>query len=407
MALYNQAAGILDKLDQQQGTIRSLCLAESVANKKRTYGLVCETLKYKDVIKQIINQSKLLSSIKHTQLKPNVALVLVYDHLFGRGVQATGKYKQVIDQHKTRLQAELAKIKIHRKVKTNKELIPAYIRDAVILPRWIRVNTLLTTVHDVIETLKQQGYREMTTIQPSKGKVYQQDKHIPELLVLPPSVDLHDNELLLNGHIIIQDKASCFPAYVLNPPAGSQVIDGCAAPGNKTSHLSAIMQNTGKIIAFDMDARRLDILRKMTGRAGCKNIEPILGNFLDMEPSDSRFIDTEYILLDPSCSGSGIVGRMDHLLAGKKDMDEEENGEEEAADSRVEALAEFQEKAILHAFKFPNVKKVSYSTCSKFQRENEDVVQHVLAVQKDFILAENPFPQWTRRGTGIFDGGRI
>jgi putative methyltransferase len=48
-------------------------------------------------------------------------------------------------------------------------------------------------------------------------------------------------------------------------------IDACAAPGNKTSHLSALMKNTGKIWAFDLDSRRLGLLKKLTGRAGCKS----------------------------------------------------------------------------------------------------------------------------------------
>jgi len=49
------------------------------------------------------------------------------------------------------------------------------------------------------------------------------------------------------------------------------VIDACAAPGNKTSHLSAIMKNTGKIWAFDLDKKRLKLLEKLTQKAGCKS----------------------------------------------------------------------------------------------------------------------------------------
>lgn len=53
------------------------------------------------------------------------------------------------------------------------------------------------------------------------------DDHLPELLILPPSADLHDDELLLDGKIVLQDKASCFPAFILSPPVNSVVIDGC------------------------------------------------------------------------------------------------------------------------------------------------------------------------------------
>ncbi|KND01150.1 uncharacterized protein SPPG_04242 [Spizellomyces punctatus DAOM BR117] len=404
MALYNKAGEILEKLEKQKGTIKSLCLADDVADKKRTYALVCESLKYKDVLEIVIKQAGLLEAGK-PRLRPSVATVLVYDFLFGRGLQTSGSYKQIVLSHKTRLQAELAKIKIKRKVKDNKDLIPARIRDAVVLPRWIRVNTLVASVEKVIEMFTKLGYRVDSETEPSQlsGKVFRQDKHIPELVMLPSNVDLHDNPLLLDGSIIIQDKASCFPAYILNPPKDSTVIDACAAPGNKTSHLSAIMGNTGKIFAFDMDKRRLGTLKKMTGRARCTNIEPIHGSFLDIDVNDERYRNVEYILLDPSCSGSGIVGRMDHLLDQDKESVEDE-ADQAASETRIAALADFQKKAILHAMKFPHVKKVVYSTCSKHRQENEDVVQHVLTAQEDFSLADGVFPQWTRRGLPLFSG---
>jgi 16S rRNA C967 or C1407 C5-methylase (RsmB/RsmF family) len=76
-----------------------------------------------------------------------------------------------------------------------------------------------------------------------------QDEHIPELLQFHPLTQFHDDECLSAGQVILQDKASCFPARVLNPPAedGTHVIDATAAPGNKTSHLSAIMKGKGKV----------------------------------------------------------------------------------------------------------------------------------------------------------------
>ncbi len=75
------------------------------------------------------------------------------------------------------------------------------------------------------------------------------DDHIPTLLAFHPSVRFHEDESWSSGRIILQDKASCFPAAVLSPPAedGAYVIDATAAPGNKTTHLSALMQNRGKV----------------------------------------------------------------------------------------------------------------------------------------------------------------
>lgn len=78
-----------------------------------------------------------------------------------------------------------------------------------------------------------------------KKKEFTKDVFVDDLLIFPGSIDLHDHVLYESGHIIFQDKASCIPSFVLSPPTGSHVVDCCAAPGNKTSHLAALMNDKG------------------------------------------------------------------------------------------------------------------------------------------------------------------
>jgi 16S rRNA C967 or C1407 C5-methylase (RsmB/RsmF family) len=87
----------------------------------------------------------------------------------------------------------------------------------------------------------------LLTLLYSKG--FARDEHIPDLLLFSPQYQFHDDPTYKSGKIILQDKASCFPAVVLAPPTGedSVVIDATAAPGNKTSHLSMLMCNKGKV----------------------------------------------------------------------------------------------------------------------------------------------------------------
>ncbi|KAG1447419.1 hypothetical protein G6F56_009268 [Rhizopus delemar] len=234
------------------------------------------------------------------------------------------------------------------------------------------------------------------------------------MLVFHQRTDFHDHALYKSGQIILQDKASCFPAHVCHPPQGVHAIDACAAPGNKTSHLSALMKNTGKIWAFDLDSRRLALLKRLTGRAGCKNIDPIHGSFLEADPNDPQYAEVfdcvEYLLLDPSCSGSGIISRLDHLV---DDEDENENNESESQEERLKNLSEFQISIIEHALKckiqgvniklillVPKAKRVVYSTCSIHAQENEHVVKTILKNNPDFELAtrDSVLPTWDRRG---------
>ncbi|KAJ3062834.1 putative 28S rRNA (cytosine-C(5))-methyltransferase, partial [Quaeritorhiza haematococci] len=255
---------------------------------------------------------------------------------------------------------------------------------------------LKSTPEAVLESFSSAGYKvcePSEDVRDLEPKTIRQDFHIPNLLVFPSGTDLHDHPSVLNGSIILQDKASCFPAHILNPPRGSYVIDACAAPGNKTSHLSSIMRGTGKIYAFDADKRRLQTLRKLCDRAGCTNIDAVHQDFLKVDPTDPKYKKVEYILLDPSCSGSGIVNRLDHLAPTQSHSPE-----------RLSALSSFQYSALLHAFSFPNVKRVVYSTCSKFEEENEEVVRRVLEAQDVFGLAGEVFPGWKRRGFEKYDG---
>ena len=117
-----------------------------------------------------------------------------------------------------------------------------------------------------------------------------QDQQIPNLLAFHPSVRFTEDPLYISGKIILQDKASCFPAHVRSPPAREDavVIDATSAPGNKTSHLCAIMQNKGKVsplvrysscitrvsnpvavqlYAFERDRKRFSTLKNMLAKA--------------------------------------------------------------------------------------------------------------------------------------------
>jgi hypothetical protein len=88
-----------------------------------------------------------------------------------------------------------------------------------------------------------------TSTHPLFLRNFARDAHIENLLLFHPQSQLTDTPEYSDGRLILQDKASCFPAVVLAPPAypESVIIDATAAPGNKTSHLSALVGNQGKV----------------------------------------------------------------------------------------------------------------------------------------------------------------
>jgi len=152
------------------------------------------------------------------------------------------------------------------------------------------------------------------------------------------------------------------------------------------------MRNTGQIYAFEKDSYRFKTLESMVDRAGCSNVVPILGDFLDTNPTDPKFLAVTHVLLDPSCSGSGIVNRLDYLLDAEQD---------DLQDERLHKLSAFQLKMIRHAMRFPAVEKIVYSTCSVHAEENELVVSAALnSSNGSFSLADHRdvIPSWHRRG---------
>ncbi|KAG0746174.1 hypothetical protein G6F62_005583 [Rhizopus arrhizus] len=406
MNFYQHAGRILDKLARHEGTIKGLVIGDpKVQDKKKMYALVCETLKYKQVLNELIDKTKICEIEK--KLKRSLALVLIHDLLFtkrGITVRNDVPLKQCVIRHQARLKAELTKIKVKRGVTSNDDLVSQKVKDAVLIPRYARVNEHKTTVKKAIEAFQKEGFTlieypaNLKELQPKQFCI---DRHLSDMLVFHQRTDFHDHALYKSGQIILQDKASCFPAHVCHPPEGVHAIDACAAPGNKTSHLSALMKNTGKIWAFDLDSRRLGLLKKLTGRAGCKNINPIHGSFLETDPNDPQYAEVEYLLLDPSCSGSGIISRLDHLVDDNDtENDNSDQKNEQTQEERLKNLSEFQISIIEHAMKFPKAKRIVYSTCSIHAEENEHVVKAILKNNPQFELAkrDSVLPTWHRRG---------
>ncbi|CAO3636900.1 unnamed protein product [Mucor fragilis] len=406
MNFYQHAGRILDKLARHEGTIKGLIIGDpKVWDKKKMYALVCETLKYKQVLNELIDASKICEVEK--KLKRSLALVLIHDLLFtkrGITVRNDVPLKQCVMRHHSRLKSELIKIKIKRGATSDEDLVSQKVKDAVLIPRYARVNEHKLTVQKAIKSFQNEGYTLVDCpedLRELKLKEFCIDRHLHDMLIFHQKTDFHAHPLYVSGNIILQDKASCFPAHVCQAPKGAHAIDACAAPGNKTSHLSALMKNTGKIWAFDLDSRRLELLKKLTNKAGCKNITPVHGSFLETNPEDAQFANVEYLLLDPSCSGSGIISRLDHLV---DDEDEKENDGKDAngqtQEERLKNLSDFQISIIQHAMKFPKAKRIVYSTCSIHPDENEHVVKAILKNNPEFELAgkDSVLPTWERRG---------
>ena len=288
----------------------------------------------------------------------------------------------------------------------------------------MRVNTLRSTLDAVVAALGDdyrpvESLAQLLAAKEEKVQYYYKDPIIADLLAFSPGTDFTAHPLYTDGTLILQDRSSCFPAHLLAPPPGAWIIDATAAPGNKTTHLAALLLDGGGggggVIAFEKDVRRTGVLRDMVRRAGGEGVITIRGNedFLRCDPlSEPR---VTHILLDPSCSGSGIVNRADYALIplaaqqGKKRKRvatvATADAVEQTAKGRLQELSQFQKAMILHAMLFPSAVKICYSTCSVHAEENEQVVVSVLGSETAKThgwrverRAEGTLNDWPRRG---------
>ncbi|CAI5735126.1 unnamed protein product [Peronospora destructor] len=388
--LYKEAATLLHKLEKRQGGLKSLAYADSTVHKRSSFALVCETLRYKPLLRELLATlpecHKALKTPKDAKEPSALVFVALYDLLFGRQrIQGGGYVKKAFLQHETAFRAALARLKIKHKVASNEALLPPENRQQhLALPRYVRVNTLLASIEEIEAFTREYDAKH--------------DRDVPDLLVLPSGTELHEHDMVVSGKIVLQDKASCFPAFVLHgehtdaKDKQGDVIDACAAPGNKTSHLAMLLQQQDgdgedditrkrRVFAVDRSVKRLELLKRRMELAGAAaRVQAELQSFW-------KFLWTMKY----------IASARDTVL---------DSGYEEETAKRLQSLADFQLKALRKAFSFPQVERVVYSTCSIFQQEDEEVVAAALQSEEN-IHAARPFvlqpalKSWPRRGLEV------
>jgi 16S rRNA (cytosine967-C5)-methyltransferase len=248
-------------------------------------------------------------------------------------------------------------------------------------PKYIRVNTLKGD-DSVINRLNRSGFQ--FEIVPELNHTYR---------VLGDLTGLTDTAPYREGVFILQDKASILVCEVTAPKPSDTVLDICAAPGAKTTHLAGIMGNHGRIISVDSDARRLASWRRLINRMGVTNAKSMLVDATsDYDLSTGK---VDLVILDPPCSGTGTFNnipsgkwRVTHRLI-----------EEKAGIQKV-----LIEKAASH------LKKggfLVYSTCSVTVEENEEVIKGFLEGHPEFRLVE-PKPKLGTQGLlGLREAQRL
>lgn len=247
-------------------------------------------------------------------------------------------------------------------------------------------------------TLKISPDKLKTRLQANGWKINQPFKEYPEIMIIES--DLQPGELgrsleHLLGYYYIQEIASMLPvlALSLNPKKDELVLDLCAAPGSKTTQISAKMKNTGTIIANEVSLGRLKVLASNTERCGVTNaiITKKEGVALCKRMQKANILFNK-ILLDAPCSGEGTLRSSARTC-------------EMWNPNTITTLSKIQKNLFEAAFEIlkPNG-EIVYSTCTHAPEENEEIINFALEKFKGKIqIEEISLPVKCREGITEWD----
>ncbi len=409
---YAPAAKILNEVWTRRKGLKTVVYSKEGELKcsTSTYAICCHVLKEKPLL------SKLLKKVPKIRAKnQGLVYILLHELLMGpnKKIRGGGALKRQIMSQFDALQAEFQKLAEGEGWTDENDATTtnAAKTKGTTIPRYVRINTLIADRDEVLEA-----------IQAKADKVYI-DPHVPDLLVLDhtPKSRALLQDLVVSQKVILQDKSSCFSALCMvhgfedETKKGKKFdyLDACAAPGNKTSHLASLVHNLTKsdsnstIHALDKSSDRFKMLkRRMTslvpqGIVHCHNEDffevskqKFEEDHQDTKQVDEKFKHIQAIMLDPSCSGSGMTSNHTENSLSRDPF---------FCNERVKTLSNFQYQALFHATTdFPSVDRVVYSTCSLYVQENEGVVQRLLALNSDWELCPPLCLQsWHRRGLCI------
>ncbi len=242
------------------------------------------------------------------------------------------------------------------------------------LPTSIRVNLLKSSVDEVEDYLKKKNVR------------YERSTRVGTVIRI---FDPFNPEWLFNkGFAIAQEEAAAVASLVLSPKPGETVVDLAAAPGGKTAHMAELMNNRGKIYAFDVDRARIKRMKEILRRTGVEIAETIRADGRKAPEILGEDI-ADKVMLDAPCTSDGTIAKNPELRWRLREKN-------------IPKVVDLQKELLESAWKLLKPGgRVLYSTCSMLREEDEEVVEWFLKRHRDARLVplKGPYDEGFLPGT--------
>jgi 16S rRNA (cytosine967-C5)-methyltransferase len=226
----------------------------------------------------------------------------------------------------------------------------------------LRINTLKTNRAEVLKRFDE------------KSIVYRTCKYIDYFVTLRLMSKIYLDEDFLNGLYTVQDESAGLASVLLNPNENDTILDMCAAPGGKSTHIASLLNNKGKVYAVDKFDAKINMIKANAERLGVTNVDYFQDDAMDLQNEKIRDMKFDKILLDAPCSGLGVLSKKPEIR-WKREMED------------VTVLSALQKNLLNNAVKYLKPGGVIvYSTCTTEQEENMDVIKDFLEKNPDFKI---------------------
>lgn len=223
----------------------------------------------------------------------------------------------------------------------------------------IRINKLKINKQDFLNILNDKKISYFNTVN-------------EDFLILDKVKNVEKLDIFQKGYFTVQDISAGLTAKILNPKSNEVVLDACSAPGGKTTYIAELMQNKGKIEAWDIHEHRTKLVEQNAKRLGI--------DIIKAKVHDATIYNNEYyekfdkILLDVPCLGIGVIKRKPDIKWKRKYED-------------IKEITNIQKQILQNCSKY--LKKggsIVYSTCSILKDENENIINQFLKDNKNFEI---------------------
>ncbi|XP_069553253.1 putative methyltransferase NSUN7 [Brachyistius frenatus] len=414
--VYLQAAAVFQQLRTEKPVTHQLLQYEKKTDtplpesgdkpsQKKAYQLAFSTLKYQDLLENIITDSCFHTSQHISSDLLPLAMVMLFDfqerrfvlceHTTREGQEAVQEVRDLERSLqrwvcKTKLAASLARCR----VKQNLQSVSCFLSDPVrtkqrrakCLPVYAWVNTLTTSLEDVCEALQSTSLCEAATMTDLKESTFCKDPLCPDTLIFSRHLPaLHQHSNFTTAHVLnIQDRSVCVAVSVLRPllfDRGDVLVVGSFSAVTVAHVAVAAADRAGLVLVCGADRTpsQVEEIQELLTRMDIGNVRVLSEAFCSLNELNATIHRLKVILVLPQCSSSALNDPVPTIHSEHGDWDVlPDLSHGSVSKTKIHSLTTQQARLLAKALTFPKVQTVVYCTRSVYPEENEQLVKRVL-----------------------------